>query len=261
MAEEIQLDAINKTLSEISRKIYGDRVELRYLPVASIEPTDRNARFMKESTFSQLVKNLEKDQILESIPLCHQKKNKSVELISGNHRVMAAKSAGIKNVLALVIPHELAISKKRAKQLAHNEIVGEDDKSILRELWKEIDNLNDKIYTGFDSIKIEELESINFGAISTPSINTEVITLYFLPNEIKETRLVMEEIEKFVTSKEIWILAIESYQDAFNLLIKMKKRCNIINNTVAFMKIIDLAKERMEQIEQEEKEKDNAQVA
>lgn len=239
---------LNKKLSEVSKNIYGNKLELRVVDPSNLILLKKNARFMKHEMFSQLVENIIRDGQLESVPLCYKLKDGSLEVISGNHRVQGAIKANIKLILVMVITEDLSVSRRRAKQLSHNQISGEDDFSLLKEIWNEIIEINDKIYTGMDSIKIEELEKIQFSALSTPSIKTESITLWFLPEEVVKIEELITYAEKFIASKKIFMVPLKIYDHVFKMLVEIKTKYDIRNNAVALLHIFEIAKNTIDQM-------------
>jgi malonyl CoA-acyl carrier protein transacylase len=58
--------------------------------------------------------------------------------LSGHHRVDAAKAAGEEWLLILFTDRELSRQEQIAIQLSHNAISGEDEPTVLRELWGEL---------------------------------------------------------------------------------------------------------------------------
>lgn len=253
-----EIAKLNAELKRISSSLYPEGgLELRIMDPSEIKEVDKNARYFQHEKFSRLVENIAQDGRLESVPLCIENEKGECEVISGNHRTKAAIKAKIPEILSLVITQKISNSQKRAKQISHNELVGQDDMAILRELWEEITDLSDKMYTGFDSIKIGELEKINFSALSTPNIRTETITLWFLPEEVKEIEALIETAQKMVASKEIFIAPLRIYDDVFDMLIEIKKKHDIKNTAVAMMYIFEIAKAAMAAMNEQEMNESN----
>lgn len=95
--------------------------------------------------------NIASDKRLSSVPLCYRHEDGRLEVLSGNHRVKASIEAKIPVILVLVITETLDQSRRIAIQLSHNALVGEDDQSILANLWSKIETVKDKLYSGLDS--------------------------------------------------------------------------------------------------------------
>jgi ParB-like chromosome segregation protein Spo0J len=186
---------------------------------------------MSTQAFNQLKKNIGKEGHLESLPLCILQ-GEEIFIISGHHRIRAARAAGIKkDILILLYTKPLTKSQIRAKQLAHNSIAGEDNKQILAEIFLEIDTFDDKEESfidpkilGLDS-DIKNLENIEKAIPSF--INVSFIFL-------KEDQAILdkalleacEDIKKqdalYTTSMEDW----ERFKTALRLL---KTKAQIIS--------------------------------
>ena len=73
------------------------------------------------------------------------------KVISGNHRVKSAIKAGLDKILVLFGTEEdFDEQRQLALQLSHNAISGQDDISILQELYASLKDLGLKAYTGID---------------------------------------------------------------------------------------------------------------
>ena len=112
---------------------------------------DKNARYMKAEQFQSLVENVKKDGNLSSLPLCYREEGGKLLVLSGNHRVMAARQAGLEQILVMVVADEKTEDEKLGIQLSHNAICGQDDLVILKELWESIRNVQARLYAGLDS--------------------------------------------------------------------------------------------------------------
>jgi hypothetical protein len=99
----------------------------------------RNARYMDEGMFSALIRNIKNRGELESLPFCGLGADgKTVEIISGHHRVRAAQQAGLPEIYILLDKTGLSPDRIKSKQLAHNSISGKDHEGILEEIYQEI---------------------------------------------------------------------------------------------------------------------------
>jgi hypothetical protein len=234
-----ELNKANETLRAISQQIYGERLELRIVDPKSVRLLKKNARYMPKEVFDQLTRNVERDGQMESTPLCHTLKDGTLEVISGNHRIEAAIKAKLKEVLVMVIPRELKPGERIAKQLSHNAIAGQDDKHLLAELWREMDTIEEKLYSGLDSKVIEELEKVKFSGFGPEQIRTEQVMLWFLPEEIESIEKVLTALDMASTAKRVYLAPLSHYQKLFDLIVAKKKSDNIKNTAVAFMTLID----------------------
>lgn len=129
------------------------------VPMDAIDEQDKNARIMSREMQESLSANVRKDGHLESVPLTHLMESGRLELISGHHRLRAARNAGIERVHVLAYLHELPKSTVRAKQLAHNSHEGIDDPATLRELYLQIDDPGDRLSTFLDPQELNVTEA------------------------------------------------------------------------------------------------------
>lgn len=251
MAQEIQQGVdLPDRLKEISKLIYGDKAELRMVDPRSVQLLKTNARFMKKPMFDQLQANVQKDGMLSSVPLMHEYPDGHLEVISGNHRVKAAIKAELGAILALVLPYQ-ETSEKIAKQISHNSIAGEDDKQVLLQLWKEIEDIEMKIYSGLDSETVAELEKIDFSGFTAEQIRSKKLVFWFLPEEVDDFDQLLDESMDIASSDEVYMAAIGSYQKIFDSLVQVKKFRNIKNSAVALLWLIDQMPGIVEKLKQE----------
>ena len=195
------------------------------LPLAIVNPNKlvgqkKNARYFTPNTFKTLVENIKRENALESVPLVH-KVGDVYEIISGHHRVDAAKAAGLKEIIVMV-HRNLTHDEMRSKQLSHNALTGIDDKILLSELFNEIQSIEQRMATGLsDEVGKISYESINF------RVGTfEELTIMFAPDDIAKYDDAMERLanDSFVKSSTTVRLAPMSCFDKLaNLLRKIKK--------------------------------------
>ena len=157
--------------------------------------------------------------------------------------MQGAAHAGIEQILILIIDRELTRQEQVAIQLSHNAIEGKDDPVILKELWDEIELIDLKLYAGLDSEIIKELEKMEFISIIEARPDYKHLMMLFLPEETEEIRKILGEADLFFSGDENYILSKKHYDEVFRLLVDIKDKYNIINNPTAFMKIIEFAKE------------------
>lgn len=233
-----QIGPLNERLTEISRAVYGEKAVFRIVDPKSLTLLKKNAHFMKKPVFDQLAANVRQDGMLASTALCHELPDFSLEVLSGNHRVQAAIKAELAWIVVLVIPHQTQ-EQKIAVQLSHNALVGQDDKAILAELWKEMGDIQSKLYSGLDSALVAELEKIKFTGFTAQQVRTEQIALWFLPEEVEALEELLGEATKIVAAGEVYLAPLAKYKAMFDALVKTKRTNNIKNTAVAFGYLID----------------------
>ena len=93
---------MKKILSDLNKELK----KLGMLELAIVNPKDClpqkvNARYMTAETMHQLTENIKKDGHLESVPLVHKDGDK-YRIISGHHRIDAAKAAQLDQILVMI---------------------------------------------------------------------------------------------------------------------------------------------------------------
>lgn len=121
-----------------------------------------NARYMKHEDFVQLTSNIRKDGALSSAPFLWKDPEDGKYLcLSGNHRVMAAIEAGLKEITCLATDDDLSEDQKIGIQLSHNALVGQDDMATLKLLYEKIGDTDIKKYSGLDDKTLQLLDSVS----------------------------------------------------------------------------------------------------
>lgn len=234
----MDLEIQNQALSDISRSIFGDRVEFRIVEPKSLVLLKQNARYFKKETFKQLVDNIKKDRRLSSVPLCHRLEDGALEVLSGNHRVQAAVEAKIEQIMIMVILEDLSKSERIAIQLSHNALVGEDDAGILGDLWAQIEDIQQRLYAGLSSDAMQEIEDIKMVTFSTPSIATRAVTFLFTEHEMGLLDQVLSELDQ-VSAKKIVAHPVEQFEPFFKRLQQLKDQKDIKNGSLAMVKFLE----------------------
>lgn len=214
---------------------------------------------MPAATFNQLVANLQKDGKLTSTPLIYDG-DVAGEVLSGNHRVQAGIKAGIEEADCELILGEwqggelrkLSRRRKVAIQLSHNAINGRDDPSLLVQLFDELD-LESKLYSGVtdDMLKVEELD---LEALTGGRMQYETLELVFVPEEADAFKALVARLDKRTGAKAkvpVLMGSLDDFDKLFEVIVRAKKRLNVINTGMALKKLAELANERLDQLEAE----------
>ena len=255
MAEEIRevLNLLNEKLGGL----FPYRLEMA--APGELKLLEKNVRYMKAEQFQNLVENVKKDGNLSSLPLCYREKDGKLRVLSGNHRVMAARQAGVEQVLVLVIGEEKEADERLAIQLSHNAIAGQDDLVILKELWESIKDVQARMYAGLDSDTLKALEGIQFAAISEQRLRYKLTNFLFLPEELEDLDQLLKETAVAFAGDEVYLAHLNTYDAFFELIVRIKKKCQIKNSAAAFLKLMELAKIGLEETTKVEEASDGAQ--
>jgi len=230
----------------MQRKV--NKFQLKEVEIKEIVFVKKNARFMKQVSFLQLVENIKQDGQLSSVPFCvllENGKNKGkYEVISGNHRVKAAKQAGIVKLWIMYCGESfISNDQKIAIQLSHNSIQGQDDLEILRDLVNEITDLNLKEYAHIDESAFEHLDKINYDIIQ-PDNDIVRINLIFYEHIKADFDKLIQELETF-TPKELenfHLLPKAQFKNFNYVLGKVQEKYKIKSAGIAVMKMVEITK-------------------
>jgi hypothetical protein len=212
---------------------------------------EENARYMTADQMRRLSGNIKKDGASTSAVLIYPdiEINKLV-VLSGNHRVEAAKLAGQSVVPVMVIQNYLTPERRVSIQLSHNAITGQDDPNILGRLYESL-SLQYKAYSGLTDDSFNVLEKLDIDSLSLGTPKYEEITLLFLPSEKEVFQKAVEIIDKSKATKTIHLAHYEEFGRLFDALVLVKERNNVFNSAVALRDLVDLALERLEQLKAE----------
>jgi len=202
------------------------------IPIDCFREQEINARVMSPDKFERLVENIKENKRLESLPLVIRHEHPGSPdvyflIISGHHRIRAARKALVLNVHAIVIEEDLSKDKILAKQLAHNALQGQDDTSVLKQIYGAISDLNERIKSGITDQELEAIkESVKSDGVEY-DIETEVMNLVFLPKGKEKFDNAISLLDKdapvYVADRELFdkfkkaLQAVSKWEDIRNL--------------------------------------------
>jgi hypothetical protein len=215
-----------------------------------------NARFMRHETFQRLVSNVKKDQTLTSVPFCaildyykdsdpiprHEDNGDPIyEVLSGNHRVKAAIAAGLSEIEVMVTDDPLSPDDRKAIQLSHNELTGEDDPATLKLIYESIENIDMRIYSGLDDKKLELLEDVKPGSLGEANLEFQPVSLVFLPEELDQVQELWDTVKKTVGgAKGVWLARWNDYDKFMDSLEDASRAYGIKNVATALLVILEI---------------------
>jgi hypothetical protein len=213
--------------------------------LAELKHLEKNARYMRSVEFSQLVANLERDGVLTSLPLIHRD-----VIISGNHRVQAARKAGIVEADVLEIVGDVDDARLKAIQLSHNAIAGKDDPNVLADLYGALP-FDEKLYSGVTDDVLKELEELPCPGVSAAATQYTDFLLTFLPEEADAFITLVKRMEKKALADAVLVASGRDFDHFFDTLVSVKEKRNVHNLATAMRTMATLAAERLEQIDRE----------
>lgn len=229
----------------------GENLCIAKVDIILLRKQDINAHIMNPTIFRQLVENIKKRNALESLPFCALV-NDRIEIVSGHHRVRAAREAGLKNIPVLLDTGALSRSSIAAKQLAHNFLVGYDDKNLVEQISKMITDVDDKIESYLQNAEIE-VKNVDVGSLEYPnmSIDWKEMSFVFLPEQFNK----FDELVKAVGSKDsLGVAEKKQYQDFIDTLWKYQKFQDIKSVGMVIDLLTKKVKAELDEAEFEENE-------
>jgi hypothetical protein len=192
----------------------GEDMEVWEVEIASLREQDVNPQVMKPREFDRLTENIRTRGELESLPYCYLPRDGDgpMEVVSGHHRSRGARAAGKDRIVVLVDRKPMTRSELAAKQIAHNELHGNPDLAILRELLTVVTDADDLLATGLP----EELLPTPAAEPTTLSIphadfDWRTVTFTFLPHQLAAFKEVIDAIEG--STDLVGVAPIECYED------------------------------------------------
>lgn len=239
MAEEVRLsDAVEK-LNAALGAITPYR--LAVVNPGDVKHVAKNAHYMPTKVYRRLVTNIQEDGNLSSLPFCWKQDDGSFVALSGNHRVDAARDAGIGQILVLYSDAEMSREKQIAVQLSHNALVGTDNKQTLRELWEEIMVMGLKSYSGLDETSLKTLTANDLSRLKTHSLVMEDLHLLFMDYEVTRINAVIELLGKVHGVRHA--APREEWERFFEMLLTFKEAAGIINSATALLRMVEVIEE------------------
>ena len=218
------------------------RFEIKEILVSQIDLIEKNARFMDQSTFRQLVSNIKRDGELSSVPFCVEKENGRFTVVSGNHRVQAAKQAGVVKIFAMcILESKISNDEIRAIQLSHNSINGEDDAEILKQLLDEIQDVAMKEYAHISQEILDSVKDIDY-TVELPNNEIVPVTFMFIDTNKIELDKLLDTLDNY-TEREIenMIIMDKDYMARLNeVSAKVQQKYKIKAQALSVCKMVEL---------------------
>ena len=229
-----QIEELNRRIEEA-----GQPFKLAVVDIEELSLLEKNARYMTNEQFNRLVNNIKQDGGLSSVPFCY-KEGDRYKVLSGNHRVMAAREAGLKQVLIMYTDKKTTKAEQIAVQLSHNAIVGQDDPTILKELWDEINDVDLKVYSGLDDKILDEIKKISIEPLSEVKLDYRTLSFLFLPSELERVKKVIQEAVELCGGDEIYVARLEEFDRMLAAMSKTNAAYNIKNAATSLLIILDV---------------------
>lgn len=218
------------------------RFKIEDVEISKIRLIEKNARYMEQSDFRALVDNIKRDGELSSVPFCVKRDDGNFTVVSGNHRVEAAKMAGLTIIPVMyVMESETSNDEIRAKQLSHNSISGKDDPEILKQLLDEIRDVAFKEYAHISNEILAAVKDIDY-TVEMPSNEVVPVTLMFIDTSKVSLDRILEQLEAYTPAElENTIIMDKDYMKRLNeVTAKVSSRYKIKAQALSVCKMVEL---------------------
>jgi ParB-like chromosome segregation protein Spo0J len=250
---------MNEDLKILLERLNGELSKLGLAELAIVGPEDciaqkKNARYFKPEVFTRLVENVKKDKRLESVPLVHKLLNEQGNwtgkygIISGHHRVEAAKEANLTSILVMIATTQ-GRDEITSKQLSHNALVGVDDQQILQEMFESIKDLEAKIASGLNDV-IEKVDyvTVNFSLAA----DYKEFMIMFAPDDERDYDNILSRLKENIKAvggnSRVELVPVALYEKFAESLRKIKGLENIKSNATAFSKMVEIVSDYLGKI-------------
>lgn len=234
----------------MSNQVTEGKIETKIItmPVNELKLLELNARFMRHETFQQLVENIKRDGKLTQLPFAILDDDGKYKVLSGNHRVKAAREAGLDEIELIVTHDKLSKDRQTAIQLSHNAISGEDDPSILKSLYEDIEDIEFKIYAGLDDKTLELLDQVQPESISEVNLEFQTMNIVFLPNELERVMEIWDSIKGEVKADAVWLARYKEYDAFLDSLETISNSYDVKNVATTFLLMLDVVQRHMDEL-------------
>ena len=215
--------------------------------IGEIELVETNANFMSQEVFNQLVDNIKRDGQLTSTVFCIPKiegEYGKYIVISGNHRVQGAKMAGL-SAIPIMLGHQLTQDEILGIQISHNEIHGQDDIEILKQLMDRINSVEYKTYTGVDETKFAELSKFDYDIIQ-PTNDIVNMNFTFFDSDVSKLEEIVQEIEENGNIENTVPLPMKVYERFQKTMAEIQVKYSVKAYGLSVVKMMELAKKQLD---------------
>ena len=236
-------------MEEQIRGLLTHGYHLAEVDVGELEFLEKNARYMTNYMFNNLVENIRRDGTLTSVPLCCKHDGK-YKILSGNHRVKAAIEAGLTKLLVMYTDKPLSRAEQVAIALSHNSIEGKDDMVLLKELWAELDSVDLKKYSGLDDKTLWEMDKSEMQSLTEFHLEYKTQTFLFLPEEAERLQNVFEKaLAEVHKDKVAYANRLQDFDRFIEAQSKIQNAYDVKNSAVVMMLMLDMFERHLEELQ------------
>jgi hypothetical protein len=198
-------------------------LEIWRVDIDEAREQDVNARAMSPQVFERLSKTIESDRRMESLPFLAVVDD-HMEIVSGHHRVRAARTAGLPHYFALVDVTKLPRDRVRSKQLAHNAIQGTDEAELVARIYRAIEDVDARVETALDPAVVEKA----LPKVSIPQMDLGVgyrtVSVMFLPYQLDRFEAIAAKVFTSLSKADrYWVADLEALDKVQAVLRKVSR--------------------------------------
>lgn len=223
------------------------KTHIERLNLEALEKQEKNARFMSNTMFKNLVENLRHDGALTSVPLVRPT-DKGHKILSGHHRIAAAIEAGITEADCMVLDEDVTREQEVAIVLSHNSLSGQDDPATLLQMYAELDATDWQEYSGLDDEALELLEEVTTEPLGEVNLDYRTVTIVFLPHELEQAEAAFLDAKKINKADEMWAASIQQADDVMHALETVALAHGIQNTAVSMLALIKVFENHYEDL-------------
>lgn len=247
--EKVNVDKIRELMENLNPLIKP--YQLAYVsPLMDCVPLQKNAHFMDKDMLNKLTANVAEDGFLSQLPFGMKQPDGRYLILSGNHRLKASISAKLEYILILYVD-EIDRDKQLSYQLSHNSLVGKDDMQMLKEIYEEMESIEAREFSGLNGVEFVDLDKLDITSIGDGDIELTEMKFLFVESRSNEVRAILSELEEQKIDEDTAIV-LGSFEEFIKTMTEVKKRYDIKSNTVAFGRMVDICRERLEEDKEEE---------
>lgn len=229
-------------MTDRERLEVGPDLFIELVDVADLVEQDVNAQVMAPKHFDRLTENVKQRGALESVPYGSIRPDGRIDVISGHHRGRSAKAAGVDRVAVLVDYAPMTRSEMTAKQIAHNELTGNPDENVLRQMVASLDAPSDFLTTGLPDEYLPMAPPDTTKLFTPgPNFSWKVVTFEFLPRDLDDFKGATVAIEG--RPDLVGVAPLELYERFARAVVQLGKLRDIrsVGTTIAYLTRVAMA--------------------
>lgn len=236
---------------EVKHKVVADLgagLEIWKVNVEDLKEQDLNARYMKADMFERLTENIRADGRLESLPFCALT-DRGLEIVSGHHRVRAARQAQIFDIFCIVDITGMSRDRIKSKQLSHNSIDGYDNAELVKRIYDSIGDAKARLEAFVPEELVEQFKKVSVGDVNVEMDIQQVQLMFF-----KYEQYCIKKLEKYLDENdEAYAAEIKQFDGVKKMIAETGKEYNIRAAGTILARLCEIALSRYEGTELDHK--------